>query len=149
MAWRFSRAALMALFAATVQAASSDAALDARVMKISEELRCLVCQNQSIAESNADLAQDLRREVREMFVAGKSESDVRAFMVERYGDFVLYDPPVRRSTLLLWIGPGVLVVLALAGLLRKLARQRKEGSAAPDRQALARARALLDTKDEQ
>jgi cytochrome c-type biogenesis protein CcmH len=143
------RAMFMALFAVTALAENPDAALDARVMKISEELRCLVCQNQSIAESNADLAQDLRREVREMFVAGKSERDVRAFLVERYGDFVLYDPPMKRGTLLLWIGPGVLALLALAGLLWTLARRRRERDTAPDEHALAQARALLDAKDEQ
>ncbi|MEN3110715.1 cytochrome c-type biogenesis protein [Uliginosibacterium paludis] len=134
-------------------AAGSDAALDARVMKISEELRCLVCQNQSIAESNADLAQDLRREVREMLAAGKTEADVREFMVERYGDFVLYDPPVKRSTLLLWIGPGLAAVIALGGLWWQLARRRRtragDEADAPDEAALAQARALLDAKDEQ
>lgn len=133
---------------------ASDAALDARVMRIAGELRCLVCQNESIADSTADLAHDLRREVREMFVAGKNEDDVRAFMAQRYGDFVLYDPPVKRSTLLLWIGPGVLLALTVAGLFWQLRRRRRqqethtEDLPPPDDAALARARSLLDTKDE-
>ncbi len=150
---RFLVAAICAGLLGVAGAAGSDAALDARVMKISEELRCLVCQNQSIAESNADLAQDLRREVHEMLAAGKTEADVREFMVERYGDFVLYDPPVKRSTLLLWIGPGLAAVIALGGLWWQLARRRRTRASdeadAPDEAALAQARALLDAKDEQ
>lgn len=143
--------ACLLLCVGSAAAAAPEAELDARVMKLSEELRCLVCQNQSIAESNADLAQDLRREVREMLAAGKSEADVRAFMVERYGDFVLYDPPVKRSTLLLWVGPGVALLAALGGLLWQLQRRRRvrEPEDETDEAALARARALLDEKDEQ
>lgn len=123
---------------------AADPQLEARMMKLTAELRCLVCQNQSIAESNADLAQDLRREVRELLAAGKSDADVREFMVERYGDFVLYDPPLKRSTLLLWVGPGVLFAAALGGLLWQIRRRRRTVEAAPDATALAQARALLD-----
>ncbi|MDQ7990583.1 MAG: cytochrome c-type biogenesis protein CcmH [Candidatus Dactylopiibacterium sp.] len=132
------------------QASAPEAALDARVMKIAHELRCLVCQNESIADSTADLAQDLRREIREMFLAGKSEADVRRFLVERYGDFVLYDPPVKRSTWLLWGGPAALLVAALGAFAWQLARRRHpdEADAAPDAATLATARRLLDAKDD-
>lgn len=127
----------------------SEATIDARVSHVTEQLRCLVCQNESIAESQADLAQDLRRQVREMLAAGKSEDEVRAFMVERYGDFVLYDPPLKTSTLLLWIGPAVLAVFALGMFARTLLRRRRTATATPDMDALARARSLLDGgKDE-
>lgn len=127
--------------------AASDPVLEARVMKLSEELRCLVCQNQSIAESNAELAQDLRRQVREMLAAGKSDDDVRAFMVERYGDFVLYEPPVKRSTLLLWLGPAVLMLTALGAFLWRLRARRQEPTELPDAAALEKARALLAEQD--
>lgn len=94
---------------------------------LTEELRCLVCQNQNLAESDAELAGDLRTEVYRMVSEGASRDDVVDFMVERYGDFVLYRPPVRPTTLLLWIGPFVLAVGALAALLLHLRRR----SAAP------------------
>jgi cytochrome c-type biogenesis protein CcmH len=87
----------------------SDAAEDpqsaARLKKLSEELRCLVCQNQTLADSNADLAVDLRRQVQTMISAGQSDREIRDFMVARYGDFVLYRPPVQSNTALLWFGP--------------------------------------------
>ncbi|MFT4173257.1 MAG: cytochrome c-type biogenesis protein CcmH [Rhodocyclaceae bacterium] len=117
---------VMALALTTLTAAASDDAdIDARVMALSEDLRCVVCQNQSIAESNAGLALDLRREIRAMLVAGKDENDVRHFLTDRYGDFILYDPPFKASTLLLWAGPGVLLIGALAALARTL-RQRTQ-----------------------
>ena len=129
-------------------AAAPDAAVDARASRLEEQLRCLVCQNQSIAESQADLALDLKRQVREMLAAGKSDAEVRDYMVERYGDFVLYDPPVKSSTLLLWLGPLALVLVALAGLVWQLVRRRTAVPAPVDERALARARALLAEKDE-
>lgn len=127
--------------------AQTDTALEAHVMKLSEELRCLVCQNQSIAESQAELAQDLRRQVREMLAAGKSDDEVRAFMVERYGDFVLYEPPVKRSTLLLWLGPAVLLLGALGAFLWRLRGRRLEQTEVADAAALEKARALLAEQD--
>ena len=87
--------------------------LEARVQRVADELRCLVCQNQTIADSNADLAKDLRSEVRRMLEQGKSEAEVRAFMVARYGDFILYRPPLTASTVLLWVGPFALLALAV------------------------------------
>ncbi len=121
-------------------------ALDARLKQLETELRCLVCQNQTLADSNADLAGDLRREVRELAMAGKSDSEIRDYLVARYGDFVLYDPPLKRITWLLWFGPFAL--LAGGSLLwwQVLRRRQRASAAAPTRDpaAEARARALLD-----
>jgi len=122
----------------------ADPALESRVLKLSEKLRCLVCQNQSIAESNADLALDLRDQVREQLSAGKSEDDVVDYMVARYGDFVLYEPPVKLSTILLWAGPATLAVLGIVFLLLRLARRHRSESVHLDEAQRARARALLE-----
>ncbi len=103
--------------------AAEDAAFERRVQKVSEELRCLVCQNQTIADSNADLAVDLKNQVRERLKQGASEKEVIAFMTERYGDFVLYRPPVKGTTLLLWFGPGLLLVGGLIALFMRLRRR--------------------------
>jgi cytochrome c-type biogenesis protein CcmH len=105
--------------------ASADPALEKRVLAIAAELRCLVCQNETIAASHADLAVDLRNQVREMLRQGRSEREILDFMTARYGDFVLYRPPVKPTTALLWFGPAVLLVgglLALWLLLRRRAR---------------------------
>ncbi len=98
--------------------------------KLSEELRCLVCQNQNIAESNAGLAKDLRLELYNMLTAGKSEAEIIDFMVQRYGDYVLYRPPFKPLTWLLWVGPGLLFVIALFFVVR-LVRKQSADSAAP------------------
>jgi len=90
--------------------ASADPALEARVMRLSTELRCLVCQNETIAASNADLAVDLRNQVRDMLREGRSDAEVLSYMTDRYGDFVLYRPPLKSTTWLLWFGPAVLLV---------------------------------------
>jgi len=122
-------AGLFALaLAAAVQAAPAldnrpDALLEARVQALAAELRCLVCQNQSLADSHADLAVDLKNQVREQLRAGRSEAEVTAFMTERYGDFVLYRPPLKATTLLLWAGPGLLVLVGMTLLWRGLRRQ--------------------------
>src|SRR5881394_4407761 len=92
-------------------AAQDDAALEKRVRELSTELRCLVCQNQTLADSNAPLALDLRNQIREQLKAGKTERDVVDFMVPRYGDFVLYRPPFKATTAALWTGPFVLLAL--------------------------------------
>lgn len=147
MRYRNLWAVLWVVAAGVAFAAAPDAPLDARAIRLEEQLRCLVCQNQSIAESQADLALDLKRQVREMLAAGKSEAEVRDYMVERYGDFVLYDPPMKRSTLLLWLGPLLLVLAALAGLVWQLRRRRAAAPVAVDEAALAHARALLTEKD--
>jgi len=102
----------------------ADALLEKRVMKLSEELRCLVCQNQTIADSNADLAVDLKNQVRDQLRQGKTEDDILKYMVERYGDFVLYRPPVKGITAFLWFGPLVLVLAGMAGLVLYLRKRR-------------------------
>ena len=124
--------------------AVDDPVLEARVVKLTSELRCLVCQNQSLADSHADLAIDLKNQVRSQMQAGKSDAEIRDYMVARYGDFVLYDPPFKRSTMLLWAGPFALLVIGLLGLaiyLRNRRRRLPDADLAPaDR---ARAEALL------
>jgi cytochrome c-type biogenesis protein CcmH len=107
--------------------AADDPVLEARMLAITAELRCLVCQNQSIADSHADLAVDLRRQVREMLVTGASDRQIIDYMTARYGDFVLYRPPVKRTTALLWFGPPVLLVVGL-GLLYGALRRRSRMS---------------------
>jgi cytochrome c-type biogenesis protein CcmH len=102
--------------------AQEDPALEKRVRDLSSELRCLVCQNQTLADSHAPLAVDLRNQVREQLKSGKSERDVVEFLVARYGDFVLYRPPLKASTLLLWIGPFLLLALGVFLLLRRIRR---------------------------
>jgi cytochrome c-type biogenesis protein CcmH len=123
----------------------------ARYQAMIAELRCLVCQNQTIAESNAPLAQDLRREVYQMIQTGRSDRDIIDFMVQRYGDFVLYRPPLNAVTLALWAGPAVLALLGFAFLLRVLARRRREArdaSAPLSAQEQARLAALLDAGEQ-
>ncbi|MCH9673082.1 MAG: cytochrome c-type biogenesis protein CcmH [Gammaproteobacteria bacterium] len=100
-----------------------DPALQARYAKLIAELRCLVCQNQSVADSDADLAKDLRARVHKMLQAGQSDRDITDFMVERFGDFVLYRPPLKPSTLALWIGPFLMAIGGLIFLFR-LAKRR-------------------------
>lgn len=115
-------------FAAIAQEAkpmAEDPELEKRVLRLSQELRCLVCQNETLADSRADLAVDLRNQVREQMRAGKSDEQIIAFLTERYGDFVLYNPPVKPSTYLLWFGPFLLLLAGLAFLYRYV-RQRRE-----------------------
>ncbi|MEO8298819.1 MAG: cytochrome c-type biogenesis protein [Burkholderiales bacterium] len=102
---------------------ADDPALEARMLHITTELRCLVCQNQTVADSHSGLAQDLRQKVRELLAAGNTDPQVIDYMTARYGDFVLYRPPVKTSTVLLWFGPALLLLAALGALLRVL-RQR-------------------------
>lgn len=104
---------------------AADPVAEKRLLELSNELRCLVCQNQTIADSNAELAVDLRREIRGMIQAGKTNPEIIDFMVVRYGDFVLYRPPVKGITLLLWGGPVGLMLLGLFILLRYLRRRAK------------------------
>jgi len=117
-------ASLPAVVAAQPAGAAEDPALEQRVQGLAHELRCLVCQNQSLAESNAPLALDLRNQIREQLAKGASEREVVDFMVARYGDFVLYRPPLKASTVALWVGPFVLLVAGALLLWRRLARRR-------------------------
>ena len=107
-----------------VACGAEDRNLERRVQEISSELRCLVCQNQTLADSNAPLAVDLRNQIREQLAAGKSEQDVMDFMVARYGDFVLYRPPLKLTTVALWSGPFLFLALGIWLLARRLARRR-------------------------
>ena len=102
---------------------AQDEVAEKRLVAISSELRCLVCQNESLAGSNAELAQDLRREIRTMILDGKSDGEIMDFMVSRYGDFVRYRPPLKGTTLLLWFGPALLFAGGLGGLFLFLRRR--------------------------
>ena len=102
---------------------ADDPVTEQRLIAISEEMRCLVCQNESLAGSRSDLANDLRREIRVLISEGKTDEQIRNFMVERYGDFVLYRPPVKPITWLLWIGPFVILLSGIIGLIVYLRRR--------------------------
>ena len=104
---------------------SDDPELEKRVMALSEQLRCLVCQNETLADSRADLAEDLRKQIREQMKAGKSDQEILAFLTQRYGDFVLYKPPVKATTYLLWFGPFILLI-AGTGVLYHYLKHRRE-----------------------
>lgn len=123
-------AVVLLMTALTLQAREAaplaeDPALEQRVMTLSTELRCLVCQNETLADSHADLAIDLRNQIREQMRAGKSDEQIKAWLTERYGDFVLYRPPVKSVTWALWFGPFVLLVVGAAALLMYLRRRRQ------------------------
>jgi cytochrome c-type biogenesis protein CcmH len=102
---------------------ADDPVAEQRLIAISEEMRCLVCQNESLAGSRSDLANDLRRELRSLIKQGKTDAEIKEFMVSRYGDFVLYRPPVKPSTWLLWAGPFGLMVIGVIALFRYLRRR--------------------------
>jgi cytochrome c-type biogenesis protein CcmH len=103
--------------------AAADPELEARMLSITSELRCLVCQNQTIADSHADLAVDLRQQVREMLQKGQTNQQILDYMTARYGDFVLYRPPFKNTTVLLWVGPGVMLIAGLVMLVLILRRR--------------------------
>jgi cytochrome c-type biogenesis protein CcmH len=127
-------------YALEAPSAADDPVLEARLHRLSTELRCLVCQNETLADSRADLANDLRREIREMMKAGKSDHEIKDFLVARYGDFVLYRPPVKSTTLPLWGGPFVLLALGVAVwfiLLKRRARRVAEVPLTAEEQRLA------------
>ncbi|MGZ5031757.1 MAG: cytochrome c-type biogenesis protein [Usitatibacter sp.] len=113
-----------------------DAAVEQRLKDLAEELRCLVCQNQTIADSHAPLAVDLRNQIRQQIAAGRSDEQIRAYMVERYGDFVLYRPPFKATTVVLWVGPFLLVAfgaVAFAVILRRRKMAAKPPEVSPQR----------------
>ena len=125
----------------------ADPALEARAREISAEVRCLVCQNETIDSSGADLARELRILIRERLTAGDSDDGVKAYLVDRYGDFVLFRPPLKPATYLLWFGPLFLFVLALAGVLiylRGQGRKAAQGTAALTAEEEARLNQLLE-----
>ena len=126
----------------------ADPVIEARMAALSKELRCLVCQGQSIAESDSDFAKDVRKVMRTMMEQGRSDREIMDFLVQRYGDFILFRPPVKTTTALLWVGPFLLLVLAAGILVRTLQRRRlaaAEESLSPEE--IRRAEALLAGKD--
>jgi cytochrome c-type biogenesis protein CcmH len=137
---RFLRAGLLAgllavgmpALAIDSEAAFHDPVLQHRYEAINRELRCLVCQNQTIADSNATLAQDLRREVREMIAAGKTDAEIREFMIERYGDFVLYRPRMTAQNFLLWAAPALLLIVGAVVVVRVVRRKAQESKLEPE-----------------
>ena len=114
-----------AVCAQVAQPLPEDPVANKRAMALADELRCLVCQNQTIADSHAELAVDLRRQIREQIAQGRSDRQILDYMVDRYGDFVLYRPPVKATTLVLWFGPLLLLVCGLAFLFQYLKSRRK------------------------
>jgi cytochrome c-type biogenesis protein CcmH len=143
--------ALLPAHADQAQPLADDPAVEARVQHLGEELRCLVCQNQNIADSHADLAMDLKKQVREQIAAGRSDREILDYMVERYGDFVLYRPPLKATTVLLWAGPFVLLLVVVLLLARRLRRRTVQAAAANTLSAdeQKRARALLAGEEKQ
>jgi cytochrome c-type biogenesis protein CcmH len=143
---------IASIYAATIAGAQTpaDSAFEARLKHLESELRCLVCQNQTLADSNAPLAEDLRREVRELASSGKSDDAIKQYLVARYGDFVLYKPPLQTNTWLLWLGPFALL-LGGGAIWYLVVRRRKPGydddlpshSDGPPDDAIARARQML------
>lgn len=124
-----------------------DPTQEERFNRLTDELRCLVCQNQSLSESNAELAKDLRHEVYGMIRSGASDEQIVDFMVARYGDFVRYRPPVKPTTYALWAGPFVVLALGLWVLARALRRQQDQAATQLSEQDRARARRLLEDAD--
>jgi cytochrome c-type biogenesis protein CcmH len=127
-----------ASFAQVARPLAADEAVERRLNAIAEELRCLVCQNESLAGSRADLALDLRRQIREQINAGRSDDEILAYMTERYGDFIRYRPPLKGTTLALWVGPFVLLAAAAGGLAWYVRRRRTRVAApglSPDEEA--------------
>ncbi len=118
---------------------------EARYKKMIAELRCLVCQNQNLSDSDADLAKDLRNQVEKMLKSGNSDEQIADYMVTRYGDFILYNPPLKTSTLVLWAGPLLMVIIGIiivANIFRR--RDRQKSTISP--QDLSRAKSLINDK---
>jgi cytochrome c-type biogenesis protein CcmH len=127
---------------------AADPVLEKRMIGLAENLRCLVCQNESLASSHAELAEDLRREVREQMAQGKSDQEIIDYLVARYGDFVLYKPPVKSYTVLLWFGPFAMLLIGAGVLVFQLRKRRKtvqETVLTPEAQQ--RAASLLNEED--
>lgn len=125
-----------------VDKSTNDLVLEKRVHKLTEELRCLVCQNQTIADSHAGLAVDLKNQVREKVVQGATDQEILDYMVQRYGDFVLYRPPVKQTTWLLWFGPFLLMLLGLLFLAMKVIKRPKQDANVSEAEMLRAAQLL-------
>ncbi|MEO7255379.1 MAG: cytochrome c-type biogenesis protein [Casimicrobium sp.] len=127
---------------------TTDAALDARVKALSSELRCLVCQNQTVADSDSGVARDMREQVRTQLAAGKSDAEVKTYMTDRFGDFVLYNPPFKATTVVLWLGPFAVLLLAGVLLIRRLRKSAvTHAPAVLSDDERDRARAMLNSKE--
>jgi cytochrome c-type biogenesis protein CcmH len=136
----------LSIVAKEAQPSAADPVLEERVMKLSKELRCLVCQNETLADSRADLAEDLRGQIREQMKAGKSDKEIIAYLTDRYGKFILYNPPVDPTTYLLWFGPFILLLAGLLLLFRYLKQRRDLITEQPlSAEERHRAEALLKT----
>ncbi len=143
IAWRIVVAALLLILAAPVFAQErqlADPTLEQRARSLSYEIRCVVCQSQSIAESDADIARDMRGLIREQIAAGRSDQDIRDYLVARYGDFILFEPPFKATTYALWIGPFVLLVAALIGVIVFFRRRAAQPAAPRELSAAERSR---------
>jgi cytochrome c-type biogenesis protein CcmH len=133
------------VYAGEAQDMAKDPVLEKRMVGLAEKLRCLVCQNESLAGSHAELAEDLRREVRELMQKGMSDQEIKDYLVARYGDFVLYEPPLKKFTLLLWLGPFALLLGGIGLLIFKLrGRVKVVDEPTLSLEAQARAAALLN-----
>jgi len=133
------RALLFAVFLLFSLPGISSESTEQRIRQLEEKLRCLVCQNQSLADSNAELAGDLRKQVRDQVAAGRSDDEIVSYLVQRYGDFVLYEPPFKATTALLWVGPFLLFAAAVGFLLFAVRRRRnapQEPALVPDEKRL-------------
>lgn len=141
-------AALLALsapvFAGEAAPNAEDPVIEQRMIKLAEELRCLVCQNESLAGSHAELAEDLRREIREQMKAGKNDKEVIEYLTNRYGDFVLYQPPFKPVTYLLWLGPLLFLLIGGGVWYVTLKKRRALKETSVDEKQLAAAAQLLD-----
>jgi len=126
----------------------TDSTLEERYYELIDEIRCLVCQNQSLADSNADLAQDLRNEIYQMIIAGDNNEKIMTFLVERYGDFVLYRPPLQKNTWLLWFGPFLFLFLGLLIAIILIKKQSNENSSEISEEQQQRLSAILDAKSD-
>lgn len=139
----------MPVWAGEAQPVGEDPVIEARMVKLADELRCLVCQNESLAGSHAELAEDLRREIRDQMKQGKSDKEVITYLTDRYGDFVLYRPPFRSYTLLLWLGP--VMFLALGGGIWFLTLRRRrtiQATSQVSEASLKQAASLLEEKQD-
>lgn len=137
------------VIAKEAQSSAADPVLEERVMKLSKELRCLVCQNETLADSRADLAEDLRNQIRDQMKAGKTDKEIIDYLTVRYGKFILYNPPVDPTTYLLWFGPFILLLAGLFFLFRYVKQRRAlivEAPLSPDERL--RAEGLLKAERE-
>lgn len=137
----------MPTFAAVNLYQFDDPAEEERYKKLIAELRCLVCQNQNLADSDAELAQDLRSKTYNMIREGKTDAEIIDYMVQRYGDFVLYRPPLRTSTALLWLGPFIIFGVGVVVLINVIRRRRKASAENVEDDRLEKARQLLEQED--